>query len=132
MQTHEGGCLCGAIRYRVTGSPLYSVICHCASCRKAAAAPSVAWQTFEQQNFELLSGTPRTYRSSAGVLRSFCGNCGSPLTYTSEQRPAQVDITTVSLDDPQASPPNREVWIEDKLSWQPISVVRRQFVQGGD
>ena len=39
----EGGCLCGAVRYRISGSPLSSVNCHCESCRRASGAPAVAW-----------------------------------------------------------------------------------------
>jgi hypothetical protein len=132
MQFREGGCLCGAIRYRVSGTPLYTAICHCQSCRKASAAPSVAWQTYELHNFELLTGKPRTYRSSPGVQRTFCQNCGSPLTFSSEQRATQIDITSVSLDDPEAMPPDREVWLQDKLSWESVNVVRQQFPQGGD
>jgi len=41
----EGGCLCGAVRYRMVGAPLSSAICHCASCRRASGAPTVAWLT---------------------------------------------------------------------------------------
>jgi hypothetical protein len=132
MESQEGGCLCGAIRYRVTGSPLYSVVCHCASCRKAAAAPSVAWQTYARAHFVILSGTPRIYRSSPGVERCFCECCGSPLTYRNEQRPTEVDITTVSLDDPEANPPNRELWVQDRLSWQMLDPSRHQYPAGGE
>jgi hypothetical protein len=132
MSIQEGGCLCGAVRYRVTGLPLYSAICHCRSCRRAAAAPAVAWQTFEWQQFELLAGTPRTYRSSPGVRRTFCENCGTPLTYSSEQRSQQVDITSASLDDPEITPPRSEVWLEDKLAWVSPDRARRQFEHAGE
>jgi hypothetical protein len=132
MQVLEGGCLCGAIRYRVSGSPLYSAICHCRTCRKASAAPSVAWQTFERQHFELLSGTPRIFRSSHDVQRTFCENCGTPLTYSTALRPNHIDVTSVSLDDPEIVPPNREVWVEDKLSWEPVNSGHQQFARSGD
>ncbi len=132
MSVREGGCLCGAVRYRVSGTPQYSAICHCSSCRKAAGAPSVAWQTYEWQQFELLSGKPRTYRSSPGVQRTFCENCGTPLTFSSEQRPGQIDITSISLDDPNDSPPDREVWLEEKLNWVTPDGARGQFGRGGD
>jgi hypothetical protein len=96
MQSSEGGCLCSAVRYRVAGPPLYSVICHCNTCRKASAASSVAWLTFERANFNILAGVPKTFRSSPGVVRTFCAVCGSTLTYTTELRPNQVDMTLPS------------------------------------
>ena len=131
MESHEGGCLCRAVRYRVTGSPLYTVICHCETCRKAAAAPSMAWITFARENFQILFGTPRGFRSSSGVLRTFCENCGSPLTYASDQRPREIDVTTLSMDDPSLFPPTREIWLEDRITWEALNPERQQFSRGG-
>jgi len=132
MSEREGGCLCGVVRYRVRGAPHYSAICHCRTCRKATAAPAVAWQTYDWGQFELLSGKPRTFRSSPGVQRTFCESCGTPLTYSSQQRPGQVDITSLSLDDPETWPPDREVWLEEKLRWVEPDGRRQQFAGGGD
>src|SRR5579862_5413609 len=94
MTDTEGGCLCSAIRYRVRGEPLHSAICHCKTCRKAAGSPSVAWVTFRRSDFQLLSGSPRVFSSSQGVLRTFCAHCGTPLTYESATTEGSVDVTT--------------------------------------
>jgi hypothetical protein len=118
MSHAEGGCLCGAIRYRVTGVPLWSTICHCRTCRKAGGAPSVGWLTFDRGNFALLHGVPGRFVSSPGVVRTFCTVCGTPLTYASEGRPADIDVTTVSLDDERMFPPTIEVWMSHKVSWE--------------
>jgi hypothetical protein len=118
MSQAEGGCLCGALRYRVAGVPSASVICHCESCRKASGAPSVAWVTFDAADFQWLRGEPRGYRSSAPVLRSFCERCGTPLTYAHGDRAQEIDVTTVSLDDPTRFPPAQEVWLEQRLGWE--------------
>lgn len=126
----EGGCLCSGIRYRVAGSPLHSVNCHCKTCRSAAAAPSVAWVTFERDKFELLGGTPVVFRSSALVRRTFCGTCGTPLTYENEKTPETLDVTTVSLDDPSLFPPTREIWLEHRIGWQPVNQSLGQFPRG--
>ena len=56
MQINQGGCLCSAIRFRVSGEPIFSSICHCATCRRANAAPTVAWLTFDRGQIEILSG----------------------------------------------------------------------------
>jgi len=115
----EGGCLCGAVRYRIAGPPLSSAICHCTSCRRASGAPTVAWVTVNRTQFEILSGEPVAFRSSPGVTRQFCAKCGSPLTYENAKNPSSIDITTISLDEPNGFPPSAEVWLEDKISWQP-------------
>jgi len=128
----EGGCSCRAVRYRVRGAPLYSAICHCDSCRRAGASPAVAWLTFERERFRIVSGTPQNFASSSGVLRTFCGRCGSQLTYTNSRRPTHVDVTTASLDDAARFPPLQEVWLEDRLPWVLIDPSRRHYAQGGD
>lgn len=117
----EGGCLCGAIRYRATGEPLGRTLCHCATCRRAAAAPSVAWTIFAARGFAIVSGEPGLFRSSAHVTRAFCTRCGTPLLYCSERRPDVVDVTTASLDTPNAFAPEREIWTAEKLDWEVIN-----------
>ena len=117
----EGGCLCGAVRYRVRGEPVARTLCHCASCRRAAAAPSVAWAIYRREDFELVAGAPKEFRSSPHVARGFCAECGTPLTYRSDRRPDTMDVTTVSLDAPDAFAPEREIWTEEKLAWETLN-----------
>jgi hypothetical protein len=126
----EGGCLCGAIRYRVSGTPEHSVICHCVTCRRASGAPSVAWVTFARRQVEFLSGDPRSYRSSQGVTRRFCGTCGSGISYENAESPASIDLTTMSLDDPQAFPPSGEVWVEHRVPWEALNPSLDQYPRG--
>jgi hypothetical protein len=114
----EGGCLCGAVRYRVTGPPRATSLCHCDSCRRATGGPSLAWVIFDEDKVEIIAGTLATYASSPGVERGFCADCGSSLSYTRANRPGLFDVTTASLDDPEAFPPDKEIWLEEKLSWE--------------
>jgi hypothetical protein len=125
----QGGCLCGAIRYRISGRPQFSVVCHCATCRRATATPTVAWLTVTRSQLVLLSGEPTSYRSSAGVRRGFCAACGSALTYETTASPATIDITTVSLDDPTLFPPTREVWLDHRLPWQTVDAALAHYPQ---
>jgi hypothetical protein len=123
----EGGCLCGAVRYRIEGTPQSSVVCHCASCRRASGATPVAWITVEQARFELVRGSLQTYHSSPGVTRRFCARCGSALTYAIATSPGSIDVTTATLDDPDAHPPTADVWLSDKVSWQPTDPAIGKF-----
>ena len=113
----EGGCLCRAVRYRAEGEPLASGICHCETCRRAASAPTLPFAGFPTGSFVLTRGEPVEFRSSPHVIRTFCGRCGSPLTYRNEQDPGTIDVMLCSLDDPHALPPTFSVWVSQKLAW---------------
>jgi Uncharacterized conserved protein len=126
----EGGCLCKAIRYRIRGAPLVRSYCHCRSCRLAAGAPSVAWIVIGRSNFSFVLGNPQRYRSSPAVVRTFCGQCGTPLTYQHDESPATIDVTTATLDAPEAFPPTREVWLENRIAWQPLNDGLQHFLRG--
>ena len=117
----EGGCLCGAVRYRITGQSIARTLCHCHSCRLASGAPSVAWAVFRANQFAFVSGKPNTFRSSPPVVRTFCGNCGTPLTYQHASRQDKIDVTTVTLDSPGDFPPTKEIWIEHKVAWESLN-----------
>jgi hypothetical protein len=121
MKGDEGGCLCGDVRYRINGTALSRGICHCRTCRRASGAPSVAWVTFRSNEVSFIAGEPATFRSSPAVSRTFCTRCGTPLTYRHDSDPDTIDITTVSLDDPERFVPEREIWTEHKLSWEALN-----------
>ena len=117
MTSIDGGCLCGAVRYRASAPPKVSLVCHCRWCRRAAAAPAMPWLTFDRADFALTSGEMAVLRSSPPVRRGFCGACGTPLTYEHAERPSEIDVTTVSLDEPEAFPPAYHVQLGDALGW---------------
>ncbi len=122
--------MCRAVRYRVVGAPLLSLVCHCATCRRATATPTVAWVTFARTHFSYTAGDARCYCSSPGVVRRFCATCGSALTYESLNDPDTIDVTTGSLDDPHWYPPTREVWLEHRVAWQAIDERLALYPQG--
>jgi hypothetical protein len=113
----EGGCLCGAVRYRASGDPITVVYCHCTSCRRASGAPVVAWAMWPLDQFEWTRGKPAANASSQGVERCFCGRCGTPISYTAEYMPGLVDVTVASLDDPGALEPQLHIWDSERVRW---------------
>jgi len=113
----EGGCLCGAVRYQIRGVPLVSGTCQCRSCRKASAAAIVPWLHLDAGTLSFVSGKPTEYNSSPSVLRTFCGRCGTPLTYWRTDYGPTIDVTTCSLDEPDAFPPVAHIWTSHKLDW---------------
>jgi hypothetical protein len=112
-----GGCLCGAVRYEVRGAGSPAALCHCRSCRMAAGAPVVAWTTWPTASLAWTAGQPTRHRSSPAVTRSFCGRCGTPLTYRHDDHAEWIDVTVCSLDDPATHAPTDHIWTEDRLPW---------------
>jgi hypothetical protein len=75
----EGGCLCGNIRFRATGSPGWPHTCSCKMCQRHSGALTVAWVEFPRGAVEWTGagGAPATWRSSGESCRAFCPVCGS-------------------------------------------------------
>ena len=77
----------------------------------------VAWVTFARAGFVLTGDEPVRYRSSPGVVRSFCGRCGTPVCYARDDEPETLDVTTISLDRADELPPADHTWVGDSLAW---------------
>jgi len=113
----EGGCQCGSVRYRITGSPVLTALCHCTMCRRASAAPTVAWAMYQQSQVAFLGEAPATYESSPGARRDFCPRCGTQISFTAAYIPGLIDITIGSLDDPGRVAPALHYWESERLPW---------------
>ena len=112
-----GGCQCRAVRYRVTGAPIAAALCHCSMCRRANAAPSVAWAMYQQLQVDFLSLHPTVYESSPGCRRGFCPRCGTQIMFAADYLPGLVDLTIGSFDDPAALAPAFQYWHAERLQW---------------
>jgi hypothetical protein len=113
----EGGCLCGAIRYRAAAPPLRAVICHCSICRKHTGAPIASFVHFPIDSFAWLKEQPKRYRSSEFAERGFCSQCGSTVTMHEDVLGDRVQVAIGSLDQPDRVDVNDHVWTQDQISW---------------
>lgn len=113
----HGHCLCGAVAYEAAGASSDQVYCHCRMCRRASGAVAVAWVTFAREGFRFVRGTPAAYRSSPHAVRRFCPDCGSPLTFEDDRKPDEIDVTAMSLDNPDAHPPDHHIWTTSRVRW---------------
>ena len=66
---------------RATGSPTVVVYCHCRDCRRSSGAPVSLFTGYRAEQVELPGGRPKGYESSPGVCRSFCGTCGTTISF---------------------------------------------------
>ncbi len=117
QQVATGGCSCSAIRYAVKGEPDEVLVCHCPDCRRAVGAHAVAYFFIPITKFEITKGKPAEYASSKGVIRKFCSNCGTTLSWEGDKQPGRIDVTIGSLDDPEQFVPTRAVYRKHRLSW---------------
>ena len=114
----HGGCLCGKIEYEV--SQLDSPIRHC-SCRTCRKAHSAAFNTsaaVAREHFKWLKGTGalKSFESSPGKQRYFCGNCGSQLV--AQRSGSEIFILRVAtLDDDPGQAPQGHVWASHEVPW---------------
>jgi hypothetical protein len=113
----EGGCQCGAVRFRATGKPKWVAHCHCADCRRASAAPFTTYASFDAVNVAWTGAAPKSYASSPTVTRRFCETCGTPMSYESDGWAGEVHIFVAALDDPEALQPRLHAYVVDQLSW---------------
>jgi hypothetical protein len=113
----EGGCFCGHVRYEAGGESFHSTICHCSMCRRVVGAAIVAWFTVPRSQYRLVTNAPTRFASSRGVTRTFCPRCGTSLTFETDEFPDEIDITTASLDDPEAMPPHDHTHTATRLNW---------------
>jgi len=125
----EGGCLCGAVRYRATAAPVRGVICHCSMCRRHSGAPALAFVHFPIASFRWVNGEPTRYRSSRHAERGFCAKCGSTLSMHEEVLSDRVLVTVGSLDEPQRVRPDDHVWTQDQIAWFEIADPLPRFRQ---
>jgi hypothetical protein len=117
MTIHEGGCLCGKVRFRVSAPALDTGYCHCRMCQRNTGAPVVAWATFPAASFSWISGQPGTYASSTEAKRSFCATCGSYLVFEGAAFPGEISVNTATLDAPESFPPRKHIFAGTRIPW---------------
>jgi len=114
--TLVGGCHCGALRYRIDGPVVRTVICHCRSCQKSLGAAFAAFSNVEANDFRYTLGTPAIYRSTPTVGREFCGACGTQIVFRRDGG-ARIGVNAATLDDPKQVKPNLHIWTESDIGW---------------
>ena len=105
MSSHQGGCLCGALRYEVTADPVRVTYCHCRYCQRATGSAYAVEPIFQRCDFHVTAGTPATYShssstSSRRLTANFCATCGTKLFLDLERVPDSVAVYGGTFDNP--------------------------------
>ncbi len=133
--THWGGCACGAVRYRVHGSPVVSTVCHCRFCQKRLASAFSVLVSFKEADVEMLQGEcaeveHRSDESGRWLRMCFCPRCGTTVSHTAELRPGMRSMAGGSFDDPSWFSIDRHIWVQSKLPWVAIPENMPSYAQG--
>ena len=102
---HEGGCLCGGVRYKTTAEPLSVTVCHCTFCQRFTGTAYLVEPIFRREDFALTGAAPKTYdhhsdSSQKRVTLNFCGRRGTTIYLDLERFPDILGLCGGTFDDP--------------------------------
>jgi hypothetical protein len=121
MSDIEGGCACGAVRFKISGDLMGSGVCHCRSCQRSTGGPPNYVILAPKGGFSVTKGEPKVHRSqgdSGGeVGRAFCADCGSPLFTLGGDMMPFMPVKVGALDDPSGFQPQIHLYMEDAQPW---------------
>ena len=118
---YDGGCICGAIRYRVGEEPLTLYACHCTDCQRHSGTSFVLSMFVRRRALEVVRGTPRSYEFAVdgGPTRrgKFCDACSTRLWGEPIKLPDVVVIRPGTLDDTRWLEPVAHIWTRSAQPW---------------
>jgi hypothetical protein len=118
----EGGCLCGAVRFRISAPFSSAGYCHCTHCQRRTGTGSSANGRVPREGFRLLQGEEqlRGFQPPGGIPKLFCRSCGSALFSGDPLSDAEVAVRLGTLDrDPGIRPQYRQ-FLRSAVSWEPV------------
>ena len=124
MTTREGGCLCGAVRFKVEGDPIVAGACYCRDCQYVAGGGAAYGAMFPAEAVTLTAGETRSFTvtadSGAEVFREFCPRCGVHLISYNAAHPQFKSVKVGVLDDPSGFVSQGSIWTASAQPWHRI------------
>jgi hypothetical protein len=120
MSVREGGCSCGAVRYRLTAEPLITHCCHCLNCQRQTGSAFVINLLLEADRVEVLAGDPQPVdvpRDDGSTQRVYrCPDC-QVAVFSEYGRPQVRFVRGGTLDEPGAIEPDVHIYTRSKVGW---------------
>ena len=126
---HNGSCLCGTVRYQISGELGPGYFCHCQRCRKASGSAFGANAMVRSEDFVVTAGKAsfNCFKAQTGLGRYFCAECGSPIMSVRESQPEVMRIRLGTLDTPLPQPPQAHIFVSSKAAWDVIHDTLPQY-----
>ncbi|MBL3527218.1 MAG: GFA family protein [gamma proteobacterium endosymbiont of Lamellibrachia anaximandri] len=120
--TYKGGCLCGKVRFEITGEIENIIYCHCSQCRKVQGSAFATNGNVDVEAFIFLSGEDELtgYQSSPGQTKHFCKHCGSPIISRNESVPNKVRVRLGTIESDIRERPIAHIFITSKANWEEL------------
>lgn len=120
----EGGCQCGAVRYRLLGPPLAVYACHCKDCQRRSGAAFSMSMPIARERVGLMRGTLTAYDKAADsgrVVRMLgCSQCGIKVWNEPLSTPGMLVLKPGTLDDSSWARPVGNIWTKSRMPWVEI------------
>mgnify|MGYP002624608352 CR=1 FL=1 len=120
----EGGCACGAIRYRLTEDAVGLHVCHCTDCQRITGSAFVMTMTVRREGLEILKGEPQplAFETVSGISRidRCCAACGSRLWSEPQKIPNLLALRPGTLDEHDWLEPVAHIFLSSAQPWVPI------------
>jgi hypothetical protein len=130
MPEITGRCLCGRVRYTVTGEPAFSGLCHCRNCQRYTGSAFETVIAFPSSSVSV-QGELKTFEdtgdSGKRVYRRFCPNCGSGIIAEADMLPGVRLVLAGTLDDLAAFKPTMDVYWSSAQPWVQTGGERKRF-----
>lgn len=120
---YKGGCLCGKVRFTISGPVENIVHCHCSRCRRSQGSAFATNGNVNAADFKLLSGSEllTAYESTPGQKKYFCKVCGSPIMSKSVQTPDKIRLRIGTIESDIEERPTAHIFVTSKANWEEIS-----------
>lgn len=126
----DGGCLCGATRYRILEDPIVAYACHCTDCQTASGSGFALCLNLALPTLEIQRGQPKVRKILLPDDREWtfrvCPDCETRLWSNKKDMPGIVNIRAGTLDDASWVEPAGHIWVESAL---PISMIPPDSLQ---
>ncbi|MDH5601219.1 MAG: GFA family protein [Gammaproteobacteria bacterium] len=120
---YYGNCLCGTIKFTITGKINDIVYCHCSQCRKAQGSAFATNANVKKESFTFISGENNltAYKYSAQQTKYFCKTCGSPIMSKNINHPENIRIRLGTIETDIQERPAAHIYTASKANWETIN-----------
>jgi len=117
MPSHQGNCLCKAVKYDISGDIKKVVNCHCNLCRSMNGSAFSSYAVVLTDEFQITSGKTKSFSITEQSKKYFCEQCGTPIF---NRNPKYAELTMVylgTLTEENMPKPDVNIYCESELNW---------------